>query len=332
MGGNDSALKVDEPALGQWVRVFHNSVKNRKDILKKTVLTVATKKTFSLGQIPVTASLTVANAASQKSESLCPGFGDPLFQEECRQDPVFLHQVCALERMLRVKTRTEEEVSIADAAATAGVTAGTIGLREVHDSDLSESTKFAGAAAGAAATAGATGGTIGLLEAPEARVAATSGESVGITGLHQVIESARSSLIHESSLARSCADVGESCAAGVVSVSAALCVAALPAGRSLTYARAAANACGEVVSVSNSGRSDTVNSLRVQRSTSYNPRGVVAPNSRRKVRQSCTVGSRYAGQTADMSPARLLEHINGLPAQCMPSDRFLGNVWQKALV
>ena len=48
---------------------------------------------------------------------------------------------------------------------------------------------------------------------------------------------------------------------------------------------------------------DTVNSLRVQRSTSYNLQGVVAPNSRRKVRQGCTVGSRYAEQTAVMSPA-----------------------------
>ena len=121
--------------------------------------------------------------------------------------------------------------------------------------------------------------------------------------LHQVLESARSSLCHRSSLARSCADGDESCAVGVASVSAASGVAALPARRSLTYARVAANACGEVASVSNSGRSDTVNSLRVERSTSYNSQGVVAPNSRRKVRQSCTVGSRSAEQTVDMSPA-----------------------------
>ena len=212
--------------------------------------------------------------------------------------------------MLRVKTRTEEEVKIAGAAATAGVTAGILGVLEVHESDLSKNAKFAGLAV----TAGAITGTIGLLEAPElqfpeaaktARAAATTGESVGIIGSHQVLESvvARSSLIHKSSLARSCADVGESCAGGVESVSAAPCVAALPAGRSLTYARPAANACGEVASGSNSGRSDTVNSLRVQRSTSYNLQGVVAPNSRRKVRQGCTVGSRYAEQTVDMSPA-----------------------------
>ena len=146
------------------------------------------------------------------------------------------------------------------------------------------------------ATAEERSGIISLLEAPEsefseaartASAAAASGESVGIIGSRQVLESvvARSSLIHESSLARSCADVGESCAGVSVSGSAAPCAAALPAGRSLTYARAAANACGEVASASNSGRLDTVNSLRVQRSTSYNLQGVVAPNSRRKVRQ-----------------------------------------------
>ena len=36
-----------------------------------------------------------------------PGIKDALFQEECRQDPDFLKQVLALERMLQVKTRTE---------------------------------------------------------------------------------------------------------------------------------------------------------------------------------------------------------------------------------
>ena len=50
--------------------------------------------------------------------------------------------------------------------------------------------------------------------------------------------------------------------------------------------------------------SDTaIDSLRVQRATSYNPQGVVAHNSRRKVRLSSTVGSRSVEQTVDMSPA-----------------------------
>ena len=121
--------------------------------------------------------------------------------------------------------------------------------------------------------------------------------------MHQVLESARSSLCHRSSLARSCADGDESCAVGVATVSAASGVAALPARRSLAYARAAANACGEVARGSNSWSDTAINSLRVQRATSYNPQGVVAHNSRRKVRLSSTVGSRSVVQTVDMSPA-----------------------------
>ena len=53
----------------------------------------------------------------------------------------------------------------------------------------------------------------------------------------------------------------------------------------------------------NSCSDTTINSLRVQRATSYNPQGVVAHNSRRKVRLSSTVGSRSVEQTVDMSPA-----------------------------
>ena len=154
--GNNSGFKVDEPALGQWVRVLRKGRQNRKDVLKNSILSEATKKSsFSLGQIPGAA------------------------------DPVSLQQVCSLERMLRVKTRTEEKAKIAGLAATARATAGTIGLLEVHESGFSEVARTAGAAA-------------------------TTGESVGIIGLRQVMESdvARLSYIHESSLAHSYADVG----------------------------------------------------------------------------------------------------------------------------
>ena len=169
-----------------------------------------------------------------------------------------------------------------------------IGLHEVLKSDGLDGAKLAGAAKPAVSSTGTTGSlltpevrsaaiagepalesdlpkhdNIGSLLTPEARVAATAGESVGINGLHQVLESARSSLFHGSSLARSCAVCDESCAAGVASVSAASGVAALPARRSLTYARAAANACGEVARGSNSCSDTAINSLRVQRATSY---------------------------------------------------------------
>ena len=188
---------------------------------------------------------------------------------------------------------------IAGAAATDGSTADTIKLLDVHDSELSKSASFAGLTATAALTAG----TIGLLEVHESEFSevARTGESVGIIGLRQVMESdvARLSLIHESSLARSCADVGAFGAGVSVSGSAAPCVAALPADRALTYARVAANACGEEASACNSGSLDTVNLLRVQHSTSYNLQGVVAPDSRRKVRRSCPFRNRSA---ENMSP------------------------------
>ena len=94
---------------------------------------------------------------------------------------------------------------IAFEAATDGSTADTIELLEVHESDLSKSARLAGLTA----TAGLTAGTIGLLEVHESEFSqvARTGESVGIIGLRQVMESnvARPSLIHESSLARSCA-------------------------------------------------------------------------------------------------------------------------------
>ena len=48
---------------------------------------------------------------------------------------------------------------------------------------------------------------------------------------------------------------------------------------------------------------DTGYLLRVQRATSYNPEGVVAHNSCRKVRLESSVGDRSVVQTVDMSPA-----------------------------
>ena len=178
------------------------------------------------------------------------------------------------------------------ATATAGASAGIVELREAHSLDCLDGAKFAGAA---------VGGTSGLLMlpevggavfagalTPEARVAATAGDTAGNISLLPVLESARSSLCHRSSLARSCADGDESCAVGVASVSAASGVAALPV-RSLTYARAAANACGEVTRGYNSWSDTAINSLRVQ-------------NSRRKVRLSSSVGSRSVVRTVDMSP------------------------------
>ena len=291
------------------------------------------------------ASLTVANASSSKS-SLRPGCSDSLFQNECREDPNFLQQVSALERMLRVKARKDEATR--GAAATAGASAEIFRLREVHNPDGLDGATLAEvavggtsglllsseagsavsadeSAGGATATAGASAGTVELRKVhrperldgakfaggrnsglptvpelggavcagasmPEARVAVTAGDCAGIISLPSVVESARSSLCHRSSLARSCADGDESCAVvASVSVSAASGVAALLVRRSLTYARAAANACGEVARGYNSWSDTAPNSLRVQ-------------NSRRKVSLNSSVGSRSVDRTVDMSP------------------------------
>ena len=137
--GNNSGFKVDEPALGQWVRVFRKGRKNRKDIQKNAIFREATKKSsFSLGQIPGAASLTVAPQPTATPKRMAAGKKthgktekkkkkkkkkkkhgkklemqkngtnmkmitkkNPLFEEECRQDPVFLQQLCSLERMLQ---------------------------------------------------------------------------------------------------------------------------------------------------------------------------------------------------------------------------------------
>ena len=165
--------------------------------------------------------------------------------------------------MLRVKTRKDE--AAVGAAATAGASAEIVGLREVHKPDGLDGAKLAGVAVGGTSgllllpeVGGAAqrllvrqraslncvkftgrwklwtayveigGAVFAGASTPEARVAATAGESAGNISLHSVLESARSSLCHRSSLARSCADGDESCAVGVASVSAASGVAALP--------------------------------------------------------------------------------------------------------
>ena len=107
------------------------------------------------------------------------------FQTECREDPKFLQQVSALERMLRVKTRKDE--AAVGAAATAGASAEIVGLREVHKLDGLDGATLAGAA---------VGGTSGLLLLPEVGgavsadeaavgAAVTAGASAGIVGLRE---------------------------------------------------------------------------------------------------------------------------------------------------
>ena len=308
--GNDSAAKMDETALGPWVSVVRKRDNNRKDPFKKS------KKVF-LGRVPQTASLTLANASSPKS-SLRHGCSDSLFQNECRQDPKFLQQVSALERMLRVKTR-KEEASVG-AAATAGVNAGIGGLREVHKPDGLEGANLAGVGAtelarlstgnsgslllpeaGGAVTAGVpafesdlpkhdNAGTIGSLLTPEARVAAL-----------EKSESDFSKNLAERSDAIGClsqTDFPSLSASGCVASVCARLPAAAPASSFAPASRVSSPAVFAVGSharstpmhdARNSCSNTAINSLRDQRC--------------RRVRSSRTVGIRFVVQTVDMSPA-----------------------------
>ena len=115
-----------------------------------------------------------------------PGMKDALFQEECRQDPDYPNQVLGLERMLRVKARTE---SVSDLPIALSETSAKVQLR-VKAKDALVMTAYA--------TAGESKEIAGLLEVREsdfskkagaAVAAATASESEGNLGLHPVIES-----------------------------------------------------------------------------------------------------------------------------------------------
>ena len=266
--------------------------------------------------------MTVANASSSKSlkSSLRPGCSESLFEKECREDPKFLQQVSSLERMLRVKKQHDESGWCSSncrclcrrcwIACWLGWCHGCwCGSSWIFWNSsvvrswwrglfsccgcwcLRADAKVEGAGVSELPSLPDVRGGAGVFTT-EARVASTAGELAGNSSLIPVSQSACSSLCHKSSLARSCPDGDESCAVGVssASVSAASGVAALPVRRSLTYARAAANACGEVARGNNSWLDTAPNSLRVQ-------------NSRRKVSLNSSVGSRSVVQTVDMSPA-----------------------------
>ena len=191
------------------------------------------------------------------------------------------------------------------AGPTAGESKGITALLEFRKSDFSMMNGVAVAAetAGAFATADESKEINALLEDRESDLSMTDGGAVALAtaggesrnlGLCPVIESHSR---HNSSW-------GVGVVAGA-RVSALPGVSATASSSPSAFVSAAvAHARSTPMHDAHNSCSDTaMNSLRVQRSTSYNPQGVVALNSRRKVRQSCTVGSRFVEQTVDMSPA-----------------------------
>ena len=186
-----------------------------------------------------------------------------------------------------------------------------VGVPERIDDGLHEKSEFGTFSSGqpAHATAGELKGTIGLPEGPESdftknlaepvmgtTAGATAGESQRTIGLRERYESDFPSLSSSGCLSvDACASLPAvpGVSARVCPVSSFSAVSAAVAHARLTPMHDAHNSCSDTA----------MNSLRVQRSTSHNPQGVEAHNSRRKVQQSCTVESRSVEQTADMSPA-----------------------------
>ena len=132
----------------------------------------------------------MANASSSKS-SLRPGCSDSLFQNECREEPNFLQQVSALERMLRVKTRKDEAAG--GAAATVGASAEIVRLREVHNLDGLDGATLAGVAVGGISGLLLSSKAGSAVSADESAVgaAATAGASAGIVELRKVLRPER---------------------------------------------------------------------------------------------------------------------------------------------
>ena len=253
--------------------------------------------------------------------SLRPGSSDSLFSKKNVEK---IRNFSS--KFLRMKecfgSKREKTKRLFGAAATAGASAGIVGLRDGHKPDELDGAKLAGAAVGGtsgllllpevggAVPAGAPAfesdlpkhdkaGTVESLLTPEVRVAATAGESAGNISLHSVLESARSSLCHRSSLARSCADGDESCAVGVC-ICCLLLLVLLPClcvvhSRMLVLLRMHG---GEVA-------------------RGYN---------------SWSVGSRSVVQTVDIVASPCCWNISTVCRQsAMTSDRSLGNVGQRAL-
>ena len=263
---------------------------------------------------------------------------NPLFQRTLKEDPTFETQVKAVERMLKVR----ERVVASDAAVSAvpsGKCAGGLDAetdlpkvssgsgRHVSGTDgrpnlslrsagfparfndgVHTMTEFGVSLAQPAhASAGELMGSFGLVEDSEsvaepvmgstaaAAAGATAGERQRNIRLLEQYESDFPPLSSGCLSVPACASVS-----AVLGVSARVCpvpsfsaASAAVAHARLTPMHDAHNSCSSTV----------VNSLRVQRATSYNPEGVVAPNSRRKVRSNRTVGNRSVVQTVDMSPA-----------------------------
>ena len=211
-------------------------------------------------------------------------------------DPSFVSQVRGLEAMLRVRER------IGPAAF------------ETDSHGLSSEFGTGGHDASLLAVAGSGQCDVELDTALEPALQRSSMDpEAGVkdvtscSSLHTRIGRLDSSIsAHVSSHARSPVPLTVSCLARPAVVAA---VASPVVSRARSYAQVAAAACDDAVALHNSSlrsrnSGGTGGLLPVQRSTSYRlDNSRLGSNSRRKVRQCSTIGSRSVVQTVDMSPA-----------------------------
>ena len=266
---------------------------------------------------------------------------NPLFQRALKDDPHFETQVKALERMLKVRERVVGRTDAFSGAtsgkcvaghasgadgrpnfagfsdgskkfATAGVLNGNSGLPDGPVSALSKKSVaelettagVRGSAAVVTADAVAVFKKLADLVsccAPDVTAGrscsahATAGESDGTIGFCRLSE------IEFPPLNSSGCAAAVACAR-LPAAASSFPFSPAPACSSSAVSAAVAHARFTPMHDAHNSWSDTaITSLRVQRATSYNPQGVEAHNSRRKVRLSSTVGSRSVVQTVDMS-------------------------------
>ena len=265
---------------------------------------------------------------------------NPLFQRTLKEDPHFETQVKALERMLTVRERVAAVSGVTSGKSIPGPASGADGRPNLSGLRVGSKKKFVAAGVDEPASAfsklssvpefdtsvGVRGsaefvnscvpeGIVGVVAGSKklddvvsrcdadvtAAVAAgraavsTAGESKRIISLRQRYESDFPSLNSPgcaTAVACACWPAVASSSSFPAPGCSSSAVSAVDAHARFTPMHDAHNSCSDTA----------INSLRVQRASSYNPEGVVAHNSRRKVRLNRTVESRSVVQTVEMSP------------------------------
>ena len=262
----------------------------------------------------------------QSTSSHSPSFISPVpaLVEKEFQDPVFCQRVAGLERMLRVRARNEHTSdSLASGSRdlvtdsqVQGVAPGRCSAEhsvcEVPsvDTDLADplcqsvSGDFDFVPDPVLQTVCGNDELKRDLDDGIAAVRATTAGERNHSRLLEVIESVFLSLISCSENSSSPSSLRVSSHKRAHEICRAAAFACLPHPHSAFHSACRSLPALLVAHADDPLMHDVLNSsLRVQRATSYNPEGVVALNSRRKVRLTSTVGFGSVEQTVDMSPA-----------------------------